>query len=450
MKPFVEPKDLRRAQWLLVALVVALIGFFELGGARLVPALAGGPVRLVVVVILLAALVAVALLPLRSLARIENQLARRNDELRALQKANLDIYGELSLEAVLQRVVDQAASLLGARYGALMVIGEDGRVEQFVTSGVDEEHRKRIGEPPTGRGLLGVSLHHGEHLRLDDLAAHPSAAGLPANHPEMRTLLAVPVSTEHPFHANLYVAETARPGGFSVEDEHTLVRFADQAALAIEKALLHRQLSILAVAKERARIAREMHDGLAQVLAYVNAKAQAVREYVIAGKTEQAIRQLEQLAGAARDVLTEVREGILALRTDATGGRSFREVVEEYLAKWREQTGIAVESSIPARLNLDPAVELQLLRIVQEALSNVRKHSGAAQARLTIETSRAGLRAVVEDRGVGFDEASLERRGGPRFGLAIMRERAESVGGSVSVDSALGSGTSVVVELPTA
>ncbi len=189
---------------------------------------------------------------------------------------------------------------------------------------------------------------------------------------------------------------------------------------------------------------------MAQVLAYVNTKAQAVREYVVAGKTEKAIRQLEQLAAAAREVLTEVREGILSLRTDATGERSFQEVFEEYLGKWREQTGITVDARIPAQLNADPAVEVQLLRIVQEALSNVRKHSGARHASLAIESSRDGLRAVIEDRGVGFDEASLERRGGPRFGLAIMRERAESVGGTVVIESVPGRGTSVRVELPAA
>lgn len=433
-----------------MALLVVVASLFAI--ATVVPwrPLTTLPGRLLATVVLFAAVAHVVLTAGRAARRAQRELGHRNRELRALQQANLDIYGELSLEAVLERVVDQAANLLGARYGALSVIGEDGRVEQFITSGVDEELRRRIGDPPSGRGLLGVSLHQGESLRLSDAAADPRAAGLPRHHPEIHSLLAVPVTTEHPFRANLYVAERADGGVFTADDERTLTRFADQAALAIEKAVLHRQLSTLAVAKERARIAREMHDGMAQVLAYVNTKAQAVREYVVAGKTEKAIRQLEQLAAAARDVLTEVREGILALRTDATGERSFQQVVGEYLGKWREQTGIAVEARIPAQLNVGPAVELQLLRIVQEALSNVRKHSGADRALLAIESSRDGLRVVVEDEGVGFDEATLERKGGPRFGLAIMRERAESVGGTLTIDSVPGRGTSVRVDLPAA
>ena len=433
-----------------IALLVVVASLFTIATAAHWRPVTTLPGRLLAIGVLLASVAHAVLAAGRSARRARRELRRRNRELRAMQQANLDIYGELSLEAVLQRVVDQAANLLGARYGALSVVGEDGRVEQFVTSGVDEDLRRKIGNPPAGKGLLGVSLHHGESLRLSDAASDPRAAGLPPHHPEIHSLLAVPVTAEHPFRANLYVAERADGGVFTTEDERTLTRFADQAALAIEKAVLHRQLSNLAVVKERARIAREMHDGMAQVLAYVNTKAQAVREYVVAGKTEKATRQLEQLAAAARDVLTEVREGILALRTDATGERSFQQVVDEYLGKWREQTGIAVEARIPAQLGIGPAVELQLLRIVQEALSNVRKHSGADRALLAIESSHDGLRALIEDRGVGFDEATLERKGGPRFGLAIMRERAESVGGTLVVDSAPGRGTSVRVDLPAA
>ena len=129
-----------------------------------------------------------------------------------------------------------------------------------------------------------------------------------------------------------------------------------------------------------------MHDGMAQVLASVNTKAQAVREYLRRGRQEDAEKQLDELARAARDIYTDVREGILSLRTSAQAERSVHSALEEFLRMWKEQTGISVQAAIADDIELSSSVELQLLRIVQEALANVRKHSGASQARLEAET----------------------------------------------------------------
>jgi signal transduction histidine kinase len=382
------------------------------------------------------------------IGQLERQLAHRNEELLALHRAGLDIHGELALDVVLQKVVDRAAHLLDARYGAISVIDEAGRIESFVTTGITPEERARLGDPPRGHGVLGIALHEGQRLRLADLTKHPRSYGFPPHHPHMRSLLAVPVPSKGGVRANLYLAEKRGAPEFSPADEETLVRFATQAAIAIDNAQLHQRLRALAVAEERLRIAHDMHDGLAQVLAYVNTKAQAVKEFLRAGKTETAGAQLEELAAAAREVYADVREGIVNLRTEQHPARTLAESLQAYVAEWQDRSGIRAELAADADVGLPVAAEVQLARIVQEALTNVRKHARARNVRVEIRGGPDRVLLTVADDGVGFDPAQQRASDFPRFGLTTMRERAEGVGGSLEIDSTPGAGTAVRVELP--
>ncbi|HEX8968925.1 MAG TPA: GAF domain-containing protein [Chloroflexota bacterium] len=385
---------------------------------------------------------------------MQKRLEQQNRELLALHEAGLDVAGELSPERVLQKVVDRATDLLGARYGALSVAAADGQVETFVTHGITPEERTLIGPPPTGHGLLSVVLTEGQRLRLADVTRDPRSIGFPAHHPIIHSLLAVPITSGGRILGNLYLGDKPDGQPFTQEDEDTLVRFATQAGLAIENARLHRRVHDLAITEERERIAREMHDSLAQVLGYVNTKAQAVQELIRSGQMERAGQQVGQLSEAARAAYADVREGILGLRTSLGPKRGLLDALGEYVDRWREQSGvqasIVVEPDGGRLAALSPSAELQLLRIVQEALANVRKHAGAARVQIRlVETSRT-VEAVVEDDGRGFDPRRA--RGSddalPHFGLATMRERAESVGGTLEIDSSPTQGTRVIARLP--
>jgi signal transduction histidine kinase len=381
------------------------------------------------------------------LERIQNSLELRNRELLALHEATLGIHGDLALESVLQNVVDHARNLVNAHYGALSVINERHQIESFVTSGIGAEERERIGPPPVGHGVLGVVLDEGQRLRLSDIRGHSRSVGFPPHHPPMRTLLAVPILCRSPFRGNLYLAEKAEGAEFTPEDENSLLRFATTAALAIDNAHLHQRLSHLAVTEERLRIAHEMHDGLAQVLAYVNTKAQAVKEHLRAGRSEDATKHLDQLAGAAREVYSDIRESIIGLRSAAVPERAIGEALIDYVNTWRNQTGIDCGLRVEGVPRLSPNAQLQVLRIVQEALANVRKHSHARNADVVLEQTGATLRVSVSDDGAGFNPSELGRSEFPRFGLATMRERAESIGGTFQLDSTPGAGTRVTLEL---
>ena len=400
--------------------------------------------RIVLDLLFIAAIIAFGAVIFRYIGIMQSQLRRRNEELLALHGAALDVTSQLTLDVVLKKVVEQARGLVGAKYGAVSVIDHDNRIVSFITSGISTEERAKIGPPPVGHGLLGVVLREGQHLRLADLTRHPQSHGFPAHHPPMHSLLAVPIPCKGPFLGNLYLTE----GNFTADDEETLTRFALQAALAIDNAHLHEQVADLAIAQERLRIAHEMHDGLAQVLGYVNTKVQAAEMYLKREKTEEAAVQLRELATSARQAYSDVRESIVGLRTLPGPTRSLDEVLREYLARWEEMSRVEASLRIDPAVQLRPSQELQVVRIVQESLTNVRKHAKATRARVEIARDGERLVTTIEDDGAGFNAAARARGEFPQFGLSTMRERAESIGGTLTIDSTPGAGTRVRFELP--
>ena len=165
--------------------------------------------------------------------------AAQFDPLRVLVEAGIALSSELSLDAVLQRLVETAARLTGARYAALGVIDTSGHgLERFVTTGIDAETYAAIGDLPRGRGLLGVLIRDAETLRLHDIADDPRSVGFPLHHPPMHTFLGVPVLLRGIAFGNLYLTEKDS-GDFTEEDEELTQLLAAQAAVAIENARLY-------------------------------------------------------------------------------------------------------------------------------------------------------------------------------------------------------------------
>ncbi len=163
-----------------------------------------------------------------------------NERTRALVEAGIALASELSLDAVLQKLVEAAAKLTGARYAALGVVDRAGLgLERFITTGIDAETFERIGEPPSGGGILGVLITDARPLRLHDLHDDPRSVGFPPNHPEMRTFLGMPVLLRDVSYGNLYLTEKEGGGDFTAEDEELTALLAAQAAVAIENARLY-------------------------------------------------------------------------------------------------------------------------------------------------------------------------------------------------------------------
>ena len=164
--------------------------------------------------------------------------------LRALLDAGIAVSSELSIDAVLQRIVGAAAELTGAAYAALGVIDQRGSgLEKFVVTGLDEATVEAIGPPPRGRGILGVLIRDATPLRLRNLGSHPESVGFPAKHPPMRSFLGVPILLRGVAYGNLYLTEKAGGQDFTDEDQEVVQLLAAQAAVAIENARLYESTS---------------------------------------------------------------------------------------------------------------------------------------------------------------------------------------------------------------
>lgn len=329
-------------------------------------------------------------------------LAEKNRQLKALHAAGLGLVSEPELEAVLGRVVGLARELTGAEFGAVEVLAEDGR--------------------PVKKLM----------------------AGGPESGPEVE----VPILARGRLLGRLYLG--GRGVGGRAGDRELLELFAAQAAVAIENARLYQKLEALAVVAERERIARELHDNLAQVLGYLRMRVGLIRRAVEAGDLGSVGVLLTEVDEALAEAYADVREAILGLRSRVGVERPWLEALREYVGRFGAQSGLSVEFLAGPEvegIKLQPRAEVQILRVVQEALSNVRKHARASRVWVRVGLGGSGkLKVEVEDDGCGFEAGKPVGAG--HFGLAVMRERAELVGGRLEVESAPGRGTRVVLEVP--
>ncbi len=232
-----------------------------------------------------------------------------------------------------------------------------------------------------------------------------------------------------------------------------LVVLHDVTGQKQEEARRLEQQRALATLRERDRLARELHDSLGQVLGFTKLQSQAARELLARGDVAEADALLARLVSLTQDAHTDVREFLLGARASGSAGLDFLPALEEYLRRFQTTTGIETALVAPPFLAgrlLEPMAGTQLLRILQEALTNVRKHARARSVRVALSAPDGHLEATVEDDGDGFDSARFGTTEESTFGLRFMRERAGDVGGTVRVDSVPGGGTRVEVTVPLA
>jgi len=368
--------------------------------------------------------------------------ARRR--LEALDNATVAISQELSLERVLQIIVDSVRPLVGARFAALGIPDERGSMERFITSGMSEREREAIGPPPRGLGLLGVSQRESLTVRVEDIAADPRSAGFPAGHPVMRTLLSVPVKVEGRAIGNLYLTDRHDGRPFSQDDERLVESFARHAGLAIHNARMHEELRQLAVLQERERIAQDLHDGSIQSLYAVSLALEDTAE-LMAGDPSQAEERIDHAIESIHGTIQEIRDFIMGLDPDARTAIDLLAGLTTLTDEFERSTLIEVELMSDPDVPLDPDETLQLIQLTREAMSNVARHAKASKVVVNVEDRRERLRLSIIDDGRGFDTSAEQRPG--HHGLTNMHARAESLGGSLAIDSDA-DGTRVVFEMP--
>jgi signal transduction histidine kinase len=282
---------------------------------------------------------------------------------------------------------------------------------------------------------------------ISNLDQSPDLAESPCAKSGFRSLVSVPVSNRGSLLGIMHLLSknNLEPAAHELG---VLSAIGQQIGVAIENARLYEEVQNLAAVEERERIGRELHDGLAQVLGYLYLKSHTVAGLLASGRLDNAQTELNELREATREAQRDVRESILGLRTSITPGTGVISTLAEYVSRFSQQSGVNATLVVGNEDSIEftPTVEIQLLRVVQEALTNVRKHAAARRACVSFEADGDLMAVTIKDDGRGFDVANATQNG--HFGLHTMKERAEGVGGDFRISAEPGRGTTVIVRLP--
>ena len=384
-------------------------------------------------------------------ALLYRESLRRNVDLGALIAVGKVVTSTSDLDEALGEALGTVLEVTSAEAAEVWLSQGDGHLAMRCFRGSHEEAFLERRSFSLGEGYPGIVAQTRQPLFIHDLAADPQFFRSGAVAAGFRSFCALPLPRQDGGVDVLAVASRSSTELKESAEMRLLEGVGEWVAVAVENAQLREQVGNIAILKERERIAQELHDGLAQVLLYINAQTSAIGRLLSDGRTEEARGEILQLRNAARGVYADVREAILGLHlASAEPGRIWR-TLQEYAENLATQTEIRVTwegLDIGERSHVEPATETQLMRIVQEALSNVRKHAAANQVTVSVADEDGCLSIAVEDDGRGFDPIAAGQNGNGHFGLHTMRERATSIGGSLQVQSAPGAGTIVTVKVP--
>jgi signal transduction histidine kinase len=373
-----------------------------------------------------------------------DQWRERARQLEALNRAALQIAGDLDLDRVLMKILRTARSLARARYGALGVPDGQGGFDKFLTVGISEKRARLIGDLPRFHGVLGVLLRDGKAIRMRDIRRHPEFSWYPEHHPDMTDFLGVPIIHRGDTLGEIYLA--ASPSGrFSMRDQNVVEMLASHAGIAIATANLYAQGQALAVVEERNRVARELHDAVSQTLFSMQFEARAA---ALKSKADpDAAAALDRLQKQAAAALGEMRSLVYALRPKTLERDGLAAALQDHVDALRRAHNADIDLRVEGKPQLAFDQEFALLRIAQEALQNALKHAGGAAVSVTLRHRRAGTELTVQDGGPGFDAEQLPRTV-RTMGLETMRQRAADVNASLTIDAMPETGTTVAVFLP--
>ncbi|GAA3247687.1 GAF domain-containing sensor histidine kinase [Nonomuraea helvata] len=365
----------------------------------------------------------------------------RDEILQAVSSAVLAVTRHLSVREVLQVIVRSAQRLLDARYAALGVPDDEGTFAEFVAEGITDKQWDAIGPLPRQHGMLGAMLRDGAPVRLPDLRKDPRFEWWPKAHPVMKDFLGVPIRDGEQVLGIIFLANKRTAGGFTQADQDLLTLFAAHAAIALTNARLYERGRELAMLEERNRMARELHDAVTQKLFSLRLTAQAASA-MLDRAPQRAAQELERVQRLAGEALSELRAVIVELRPAELDRHGLAETLRKHVRMLDRLHPSLVTFECEELPGVDSAVEVAVLRVAQEALHNALRHSEAVSVSVRLAYEDGKLALTVRDDGTGFEQ--VESRG---LGLVSMRDRAESVGGLMTVESARGSGTTVRMEV---
>ncbi len=380
---------------------------------------------------------------------------------------------EVSLEGVLERVVEVAAEVIGARYAAIGVLAPDGRLlESFTTHGIDAEHRALIGDLPRGHGILGLVIRAARPIRLPDLTQHPDSYGFPPHHPPMHSFLGVPIVGKRGIFGNLYLTEKLGGEAFTEDDEHIAILLAANTAAAVENARLHEESAQLLEEvqqlhrnRERffAMVNHELRNALAAVQGWsemmVRKKDPATvpkAAFEVFDSAKQAVGLINDLLDLSRLDEDRLRPVIRAHEAGSMARRALARVTPAAVAK-----GVKLQLDVASDLPSCKTDASRVEQILLNLLGNAMNHAPEGSTIVLEVTARDSMVVyTLEDQGPGIAESEIERvfdiyvtkdpddTRGMGLGLPLSRRLAQLLGGELRAVARPGQGGCFILELP--
>jgi two-component system nitrate/nitrite sensor histidine kinase NarX len=390
-----------------------------------------------------------------SQSSLQGKILQRTQELDTISEVALIISQAGALEDVLKEALQKVLLAAGAR-GGLIQLFEEQNTRVATHRGLPTKIVRCFNRAQKIEDLPREIFPAQEHILVRDIETGICEKLFANNRCPESEESCLAMTKEFSRFASVLLQSRRRPLGaiilfsdkensFSPEVMQLMACIGNQLGVAIENARFYQRVEQLAVLEERTRISRELHDSLAQTLGWLSIKTEILDEDLKQGKIEKSHAEMTAIRRVVRDACYDVRESIDGLRTRPTGDLSL--TAATWIAEFRQRSGLMTDfHAMDEKVPLSPAVETELLRILQEALTNVRKHAKAKQVRIDLQIKGNFAELVIEDDGSGFDYRVEQESS--HFGLRIMRERAESLGGTFDLLSEQGQGTRVMVSLP--
>ncbi len=377
---------------------------------------------------------------------LEQRVAERTHELATLREVSHSIISTLDLEPLLLLILDKLKEVIDYSGAAIQILQNDALVMQASRRPDAEAAQIKVNYQPDHIATIQAMLETQRPVYIADLRkdedlveAYESASGAPLDKtfPYIRSWMGVPLTVRDRVLGMLSLAHR-QIGYYEEKDAQLAQAFADQAAIAIHNAELYQQAQTTAVADERSRIARELHDSVTQAIYSVTLYADATRLALEDGELDVVAENLNELRAMAREAMLDMRLLIFELRPPVLEEEGLVTALQTRLEAVEARSGIHADFHTSGERRLPLSLETELYRIAQEALTNVVKHARAKQVNISLRFDEAQVCLEIEDDGVGFDTA-VGHSGG--MGLRGIQERVEKIGGDLLVQSAPGQGT---------
>ena len=382
------------------------------------------------------------------------EMPGRGERAEALTAVVEDLAGELSLRPLLERILKRSTELLGCDAGSICLVDEAAGVyRKEADIGIACQSGKVF---PLTEGTTGAVVARRGPVIFEDYGDVPGGHVRPEDRGELKGVIGVPIWWRGSIVGSCVVFTRDPDRVFVHEDAELLEMFAKHASIAVTNARLHEaaetEARAEAAAAERNRMAREVHDTVAQGLVSVLLQIREAQGSIAEGLPDEATAALAEARAAAEVVFEETRRSVLGLAPSPLEGRSLEEALELEIA-WANRTGVLEARLVTAGTPRvpDPDVAHTLFRIAQEALTNAIRHARATSVRVGLVYSPTGVSLLVQDDGAGFDRAQVVEDGEAHaLGVGGMAERARLLGGTLELESTPGWGTRIRAWIPSA